>query len=137
MGTATEIVTRQRAVAVAMARPGGVSFHNVRALAQQHGVKPGTIWADRRAILARFASELDMPAPMALAEWQAQLSAAIANASTAGSHSAVLSGLALQAKVTGLDAPKRAEVMHAGEVSITGLSDAQAAALRDALRDVE
>lgn len=135
--SAIAVVERQRAIALVMATPGGVSFHNVEALADEHGCSTSTIWSDRRQILARFAAELDIPAPLALAEWRAQVQGAIANAAADGAHAAVLSGMALVAKVTGLEAPTRSEVQHAGAVSIAGLSDEQAAALAAALVSVE
>jgi len=137
MAKAAQIVERQRAVARAMAKPGGVSFHNVDALAKEHGVSPKTIWADQKAIRAQWATEEDIPTPVRLREWRAEVDTAIAEARADGAHSSVLSGLALRAKVTGLEAPAKSEVKHTGGVSFSGLSDEQAAALAEALGDVE
>ena len=137
MAKAAQIVERQRAVAKAMACPGGVSFHNVDALADEWGCSPKTIWADQRAIRKQWASEEDIPTPVRLKEWRAEVDSAIDAAAADGAHSAVLSGLALRAKVTGLEAPAKSEVKHTGGISIEGLSDEQAARLAAALGDDE
>lgn len=120
-----------------MAQPGGVSFHNVDELAEELGVSPRTIWADQKAIRETWAKEEDIPTPVRLKEWRAEVDTAIAEARQDGAHSAVLSGLALRAKVTGLEAPTQSEIKHTGAVSIAGLSDEQAAALADALDAIE
>ena len=120
-----------------MAKPGGVSFHNVHRIADEWGCSADTIWSDQRQIRKRWASEEDIPTPVRLKEWRAEVDTAIDAAAADGAHSAVLSGLALRAKVTGLEAPAKSEVKHAGGISIEGLSDEQAARLRAALRDVD
>ena len=137
MAKAEEIVERRRAVAEAMARPGGIGWHNIKGLSAEHGVCEDTIWNDRKAIRARWAAEEDIPTPVRLKEWRTEVDTAIANAAADGAHSAVLSGLALRAKVTGLEAPAKSEVKHTGAVSIAGLSDEQAEALAAALDAVE
>ena len=137
MAKAAQIVERQRAVAQAMAKPGGVSFHNVHRIADEWGCSADTIWSDQRQIRKQWASEDDIPTPVRLKEWRAEVDTAIAEARADGAHSSVLSGLALRAKVTGLEAPAKSEVKHTGGVSFSGLSDEQAAALAEALGDVE
>ena len=134
-GNSIAVVERQRAIAAVLATPGGVSFHNVAALADEHGVSVSTIWADRRAILELWAKEQDVPMPVRLAEFLARVDSAIVNAAAEGAHSPVLAGLSLRAKVTGIEAPTRSEVQHSGAVSIAGLTDAQAQALAAALVD--
>ena len=135
MRKAEEVVARRRAVAEAMASAGGVSFHNVEALAEELGVTTKTIWSDRRAVLDIWATENDLPMPVRLAEFLARIDSVADKAEREGAFSPAVSALALRAKVTGIEAPTRSEVQHSGAVSIAGLTDAQAQALAAALVD--
>ena len=135
MRKAEEVVARRRAVAEAMASAGGVSFHNVEALAEELGVTTKTIWSDRRAVLDIWATENDLPMPVRLAEFLARIDSVGDKAEREGVFSPAVSALALRAKVTGIEAPARSEVQHSGAVSIAGLTDAQAQALAAALVD--